>query len=67
MLLPVAAFALVGLALDHQHVAAPGFGQMIGNARPDDSASDNDYIRGLHVSSVRSARMEMSCGQRDNE
>jgi hypothetical protein len=39
------AFALVSFAFEDQDIAAAGPGKLIGYARSDDTASDNDYIR----------------------
>jgi hypothetical protein len=38
----------MSLALKDKNIAAPQFGEMVGDARPDDAASYNDYVSRVH-------------------
>ena len=46
-------FSLVCLAFEDQYVAAAGFGKLIRDARSDDPAANNDYIRRGHGFNIR--------------
>jgi hypothetical protein len=51
------ALALVGLALDDQHVFAAGGGEVPGDAGAHDAAADDDHVRCVHAASRRTAAL----------
>src|SRR6266705_3979670 len=42
------AFALMRLALDHEHICATGLSELISDTRADNAAADDDHVRGFH-------------------
>src|SRR5260221_695469 len=54
--LPGRTFALVRLALKHQHITATSLRQVISDTRTDDAAADDDYVRGFHEVKVKRNR-----------
>ena len=53
-------FTLVRFALDHQDVAASGLGQVVSDARTDDSTADDDDVRRLHLR-LLACMLALSC------
>ncbi len=54
---PGAAAPRPRLALEHHHGTTPPLGEVVGDARPDDTRPDNDYLGGPHAAPDRVASM----------
>src|SRR5258708_5204624 len=54
---PGRAFALMRLALKHEHISATRLGQVIGDTRSDNAAADDDYVCGLSHFNLRASEL----------